>query len=65
MAPSADKERLDKLEEQLEEAQNSIRETIAVEVSAAIKGDVVAMQQALVNRFVSNFDDIAKKQDEN
>ena len=52
------------MEEQLEAAQNSIRETIAVEVASAIKGAVVAMQQALVTRFVTSFDEISKQQDD-
>lgn len=59
-----DKERSEKIEEQLEATHGSIREIITVEVAAAVKGAMAAMQQSLVNRFVASFDEVAKQQDE-
>lgn len=39
-----------------------MRETIAIEVGAAVKGAVAAMQQTLINRFVTTIEEIAKQQ---
>lgn len=64
MAPHTDSDRLSKVEEQLEANQRNMRETIAAEVSAAIKGAVTAMQQALVNRFVASFEEMTKQQED-
>ncbi|KAL8103703.1 hypothetical protein AgCh_028050 [Apium graveolens] len=63
MAPPTEKERLEKLEAQLEAMKGSIRETVTVEVSAAIKGAVAAMQQVLVDRLVASCDEISHQQD--
>lgn len=63
MGPS-DKDRLAQIEEQLETQQRSLREAVTIEVSAAIKGAVAAMQQSLLTRVTSSFDEITKLQDE-
>lgn len=62
--PSTENDRLSSVEEQLEASHMTMRETIAVEVGAAVKGAVAVMQQTLVNRFVATFEDIAKQQDD-
>lgn len=61
---STEEERLDKLEAQLEASQRSMRESIAVEVGAAVKGAVAVMQQTLINRFSTTFEEISKQQGE-
>lgn len=63
-AAYTNEDRLEKIEAQLEKTHDSIRETITAEVAAAVKGTVAAMQQVLVNRFVSSIDEISKQQDE-
>lgn len=64
MTGTSDKERLEKFGEQLEVSHSSIREIVTVEVAAAVKGAMSAMQQSLVNRFVGSFEKIAQQHDE-
>lgn len=52
---------LEKIETQLEATHESIRETITVEVAPEVKGAVAAMQQVLVNRFVSSIEEVSKQ----
>lgn len=63
-SPSSENDRLSKLEEQLETNHRTMRETITIEVGVAVKGAVTAMQQTLINRFVTTIEEIAKQQDD-
>lgn len=52
MAPKGTDQRVDELEAGMATIQNTIRTTIAEDVSAALKAAVAAMEHALANRFL-------------
>lgn len=64
MAPPTEAERLAQLEEKLETTHRSMRENIAVEVAAAIKSGVAAMQQTLIDHFSVSLEEVTKQQDD-
>lgn len=62
MAPDMN-QRVQVFEEKLTATHDMIRSTVAGEVSAALKADVTAMEQALANRFLSCVEETMKKQE--
>lgn len=63
MGPPTAAQRLELLDEQMAAMHASIRVTVTEEVSAAIKGVVAAMEQALSNRVIQTFEETLKRQD--
>lgn len=55
--------RVEKGEESWASLHASIRSTVTEEVSAAVKGAMVAMEQSLMDHFIQSFDDTFRRQE--